>query len=184
MKTFSSKASIILFIILSSINFLYGQKYKSTTSYISFFSDAPMEDIKAENEDGKSALDLGTGQIVFSVPVKGFAFEKSLMREHFNENYLESEKYPNATFTGKLTNFDPKKTGWQTATASGLMTIHGVENEITCDGKININNDDIEIEAVFPLEVADYEIKIPKIVFYNIAEVVEITLKASYAKID
>jgi polyisoprenoid-binding protein YceI len=184
MKPIHIRASLLLIAFFSSITLLYGQKYKSESSYISFFSDAPMEDIKAENPNSKSAIDLETGEIAFSVPIKSFTFEKSLMQEHFNENYLESEKYPNATFSGKLIGFDPSKVGWQPATAKGRMTIHGVENEITCDGRLNINGNDVQIEAIFPVQVADYKIKIPKVVFYNIAETVEVTVKISYVKIN
>lgn len=177
---------IILFVLLglSGLSASFAQKYKSTTSHIRFFSEAPMEDIEAVNKNAQSALDLQSGEIVFSVPISGFQFEKSLMQEHFNENYMESEKYPKAIFTGKISGYEISKSGWQDAEASGEMTIHGVQNPMSCEGRIRIDGNNVEIESKFPVEPADYNIKIPKVVFLNIAEVVEVTIKFKYDEID
>lgn len=171
-------------IFIPFVHVAFGQKYKSTTSSVHFFSSAPMEDIEANNSEAVSAFDLASGDIIFSIPINGFIFEKSLMQKHFNENYMESEKYPTAYFTGKIMDFDPTFAGWQAAKASGKITIHGVENAFTCEGKINIHSMGIDIEAVFPIALKDYKIKIPKVVFYNIAEVVEVTIKFSYEKVN
>lgn len=160
------------------------QKYKSISSSVHFFSDAPMEDIEATNVSGQSALDLSTNSIVFSIPVAGFEFEKSLMQEHFNENYMESDKYPQSTFKGKLSGFNPGIKSWQEAKAEGMMYIHGEENSISVTGQIKIEGDQIEIEAKFPVALEEYKIKIPKVVFYNIAEIVEVTISFKYEKID
>ena len=162
----------------------HAQKYKSTSSTVHFFSDAPMEDIEATNSDGQSAFDVSTGEIVFSIPIKSFQFEKSLMQEHFNENYMESDKYPHATFKGTVKGYDPTSETTQTSEAQGILSIHGVENEITVEGTILLNEDEIEINAKFPVRLKDHKIKIPKVVFYNIAEVVDVTIKFSYEKID
>jgi polyisoprenoid-binding protein YceI len=159
------------------------QKFRSVSSTVHFYSDAPLEDIEATNPDGKSALDISSGQIVFSIPVKSFSFEKSLMQEHFNENYLESDKYPEATFKGELLNVDPEIKEWQKAKASGIMDIHGVTQNIMVEGKIQINENMVEIKAEFPITLKDYKIKIPKVVFYNIAEVVDVTVSFNYEKI-
>ena len=104
------------------------------------------------------------------------------MQEHFNENYLESEKYPKSTFRGNINGFDATKKGWQDVKASGKLTIHGVENDISCEGKMAIEDDIIKIETKFQVKVADYKIKIPQIVFYNIAEIVDVTIKFDYEK--
>lgn len=156
-----------------------GQKYLSGTSYIRFYSEAPLEDIEATNEEARSVLDLGTNKIVATVPVTGFQFEKKLMQEHFNENYLESDKYPQATLTAQLEGVDwnnPEKE----ITAKGEMTIHGRTNEVDLKGTVVKNGDDIVVEAVFMIQLQDYKIKIPKAVFYNIAESVEVTVKFTY----
>jgi hypothetical protein len=184
MKLAINRIIILVLLGLSGMSVSFAQKYKSTKSHIRFFSDAPMEDIEAVNKNAQSALDLQSGEIVFSVPISGFQFEKSLMQEHFNENYMESEKYPKATFSGKISGYEIGKSGWQNAKASGEMTIHGVQNPMSCEGKIRVEGNQVEIESEFPVELADYKIKIPKVVFLNIAEVVEVTVKFSYDEID
>ena len=160
------------------------QRYKSSSSTVHFFSKAPVEDIEAKNLDGKSAIDLASGDIVFSIPIKSFTFEKSLMQEHFNENYLESDKFPSATFKGKITNYDLSQNEMQNVTAKGLITIHGVENEISAEGQFKIIDNSLEITAKFPIKLEDFKIKIPKVVFYNIAEIVDVTISFNYEKID
>lgn len=174
MKTLSILA---LSLILSSSAF--GQKYLSNESYIRFFSDAPLEDIEAVNEEARSVFDLETKKIVATVPITGFQFEKKLMQEHFNENYLESDKYPQATLTAELLDLDlndPEKE----VTARGELTIHGQTNEVTLKGTVVKNGDQVIIDTVFMIELKDYKIKIPKAVFYNIAENVEVTVKFTY----
>lgn len=162
----------------------HAQKYRLSSSEVSFFSDAPMEDIEAFNKDTKSIFDASSGEIAFVVPIKSFAFEKSLMQEHFNENYLESDKYPDAKFEGKLHGYEAGKSGaggdTQQVTAKGKLTIHGVTHEVEVPGTIKINGSGLEMQAVFPVKVADYDIKIPKIVFYNIAEEVEVRVNFQY----
>ncbi len=157
------------------------QKYKSVKSYVRFFSSAPLEDIEAVNKEGTSLFNLETSQIAFSIPIKGFQFEKSLMQEHFNENYLESDKYPTATFQGKISGFDKNATERQKARATGKMKIHGVEKNVTIDGEILLEKDKAILSSVFKIEIADYDIEIPKVVFYNIAEVVEVTVEFTYS---
>ena len=175
-------AGLLILLLLS--NESPAQKYKSISSSVHFFSDAPMEDIEAINPDGQSAIDLSSGEIVFSIPIKSFEFEKSLMQEHFNENYLESDKYPTATFQGIVSGFNMDAEGWQKAKAEGSMNIHGVSNDLSVDGEIRIEEGSIEIKSKFPITLKDYKIKIPKVVFYNIAEVVEVTITFKYEPID
>src|SRR5690606_2114368 len=115
------------------------QSYKSETS---FFSKAPLEDIEAHNDGGASVLNAGTHEIVFVVPIRGFQFRKSLMQEHFNENYMESETYPTATFKGKLQGFDPSGEGSQNVVASGTLTIHGVASQVNVKGTLEKNGEE------------------------------------------
>lgn len=155
------------------------QKFKSDNSSIHFYSKAPIEDIEATNTESTSIIDLQSNAFVFVVPISKFSFEKKLMQEHFNENYLESDKYPKAIFKGKISNWSGEE-GEQTATATGQMLIHGVENEISIEGTINRVGDEMNISAVFPIALEDYKIKIPKALFYNIAEKVEVTISFKY----
>jgi polyisoprenoid-binding protein YceI len=157
-----------------------GQVYKLVEGEIEFFSNAPVEDIKANTSEIQSLLDQKEGSIAFLIPIKSFQFRKSLMQRHFNENYMESDKFPNATFKGNIKGWEQTTTEKQTVTAVGEMTIHGVTNSIEVEGKVEKNGDEVYIDAVFPVRIADYDIKIPKVMFYNIAEVVEITVKLKY----
>ena len=100
------KQLFILTLLTLMILPLSAQKYMTRNGYIGFFSHTPVEDIKADNNQVASALDTGTGEIVFQVLMKSFHFEKKLMEEHFNENYVESEKFPRSTFEGNISNTD------------------------------------------------------------------------------
>jgi len=159
---------------------LQAQKYQLSSSEVSFFSEAPMENIEAFNEETKSIFDESSREIAFIVPIESFIFDKSLMQEHFNENYLESDKYPDARFEGKLVNYDPNKEGEQQVRAKGTLTIHGVSQQVDVPGTVSRDSSGIDMEANFPVKVADYDIEIPKVVFYNIAEEVEIRVKLQY----
>ena len=155
------------------------QRYKSSTSYIRFFSDAPLEDIEAVNEGSSSIIDATTKAIVMVVPIKSFVFEKSLMQEHFNENYLESDKYPNATFKGKIQEWDGS-IGKFSSKATGTMEIHGVTQEVTLEGELEFDGKKMNVNSTFVIKLKDYKVKIPKAVFYNIAEEVEVTAQFEY----
>lgn len=162
----------------------YAQKYTSSSSYVRFYSEAPVENIEAINEKAQSAIDLHTNEVVFSVPIRGFQFEKSLMQEHFNDNYMESEQYPRATFRGKIEGFEPGRAVPQEVQARGTMTIHGVQRVMQARGTMSFADGTIVLHSEFPIAVADYNIKIPKVVFYNIAEVVDVTVEFTYEKHD
>ena len=157
-----------------------GQQYLLAESTVNFYSSAPMENIEATTTKSKSLFNAQTGEIAIIIPVKTFEFEKKLMQEHFNENYLESHNYPEATFKGKITGFDPQQKGAQKAVARGEMNIHGVSRSIDVTGTLEFKGDEVLLLAKFPVRVADYKVDIPQLVFYNIAEVVDITFKAKY----
>ncbi|MEQ9288057.1 MAG: YceI family protein [Cyclobacteriaceae bacterium] len=171
------KKMCIFILLVPSL--LYGQKFTSDQSYIRFYSSAPIEDIEAENEGSKSVVDLSNGQVVFSVPIDGFQFDKSLMQEHFNENYLESDKYPKSTFKGQILNWE-NKNGTQEVEVEGELMIHGVTRKVKLPGTIVVSPGEVKVESVFTVKLVDYKIKIPKAVFYNIAEEVEVTAKFNY----
>jgi polyisoprenoid-binding protein YceI len=156
------------------------QKYVAERSVITFFSDALIEDITATNSKTASILNKQTGELVFSVPIREFQFEKKLMQEHFNgEKYMESDKYPKATFSGKLMNLDVNQTNVQQVKAKGKLTIHGVTREVEFDGTAQ-SGEKIVMKSKFKIKLADYKIKIPQLVFQNIAEEVEVTVDITY----
>jgi len=172
--------ALIIVLLLGCCNFSVAQTFKSTKSVTTFFSSAPLEDIKATNDKGTSLFNGETGAIAFIIPIKGFQFSKSLMQQHFNESYLESDKFPRATFKGKVTGYDLDKTGTQEAVADGAITIHGVTRNVKIKGQLTRESTGLKMEAKFPIKVADYAIDIPKVVFYNIAEEVEVSVLFIY----
>jgi polyisoprenoid-binding protein YceI len=159
------------------------QKYYTKNGNVSFFSKTNMENIKADNNQVMSVLNIQTGELQFSLLVKSFHFEKALMEEHFNENYLESEKFPKSTFKGTIT--DISKVNFTTdgtypVTVSGDLTIHGVTNKATTKGNIVIKGGKITGTAVFIVALADYKVAIPKLVEANISKTIEISVNCLY----
>ena len=156
-----------------------GQKYITESGQISFFSYAPIEDIKASNQKVVSIFDTESGNLVFSIPIKDFEFDKSLMREHFNEKYMETEKYPKSTFKGTVEGYTDQE-GEQNVVAKGDLTIHGVTHQIEISGTLESSGSNVVIKATFSVSVADYEVEIPSLLFSNIAEVVDVTVDLKY----
>ncbi|MES2733236.1 MAG: YceI family protein [Bacteroidota bacterium] len=162
-----------------SINALWAQRYLSESGSVSFFSEAPIENISANNSQVASLFDAANGQIAFAVPIKSFEFAKSLMREHFNESYLESDKYPKATFKGLITGFEIKE-GKQRVSANGDLFIHGITRKVTTEGTMEISGDKILLTTAFLVKLEDYQIKVPKVVFYNIADAIQVKMNLVY----
>lgn len=183
--------SRFLFSALTIIAMLFAfqvqsQKYLTKNGNIKFYSETPLETIEADNQQVNAALDPLTGDFVFKVLMKSFQFEKALMQEHFNENYVESHKYPNATFQGKITNLDQldfNSPGTYDAMVEGSLTIHGVTQQISEKGTFTVENDKIKGYSKFNVKPEDYEIKIPKAVINNIAEVIEVTVDVELSKL-
>ena len=168
---------IITFILIFFVTNIYSQRFITKEAEISFFSEAPIEDISAENNKVSAVYDAETKQLVFQLNISDFIFPKSLMQEHFNENYLESEKFPKASFSGIIDELN------KVSIATGTLKIHGESNAVEVKGSLVKGNDSVMIEADFAIQLKDYNIKIPKIVMYNIAEEIEVTIKAKLKKI-
>jgi hypothetical protein len=162
---------ISFFILLFGFN-LNAQQFTTNNGYISFFSEAPLEDITAVNNNVRSIYDMSTDDIVFELDIKDFIFSKSLMQAHFNENYLESDIYPTSIFAGKLTHKDDKN-----VIVEGYLTIHGKRQLINVNGIISKSDNSIFMQSSFNIKLDDYDIDIPKIVMYKIAEDIMINVK-------
>lgn len=166
---------LVLCLCLADAN---AQLLKAENSKITFFSDALLEDITATNTMSAALFDVSKGEFAFEVPIKEFQFDKDLMKQHFNEKYMETERYPKATFGGKLEGFDASKSSSQSVTALGKLTIHGVTREVKIPGTVEIaENKRALIKAKFIVKLEDFKIKIPSVVFQNIAEEVEVTVE-------
>lgn len=152
-------------------------------SRISFFSEAPLENILAVTEQATSALQISSNEIAFKVPIKSFEFRKPLMQEHFNENYLESDKFPYATFSGKIDgSVGWSKDGTYSVTAVGNLEIHGIKKRYTSPATIIVKGTSITAQTKFNVRLADHNIDIPRVVIKNIAEVVEVSVASTYQK--
>ena len=172
--------TLIPLLVLTTILQGFSQKFTAESSLITFYSDAPLEAIKAQNVKAISILNLTTGDIVYSIPIQEFEFEKDLMKQHFNEKYMESDKFPKATFQGKITGYTIDVKGAQDATAKGKLTMHGVTKDVELKGTIDLSSGKPVIKSTFKVLIADYSIKIPQLLWKNIAEEVEVKVEFTY----
>ena len=158
--------------------------YFTRSGEVSFFSSTPIEDIKAVNNQVTCVLDVESGKTSFRIPIRGFVFPNALMQEHFNENYMESEIYPNASFNGSIEDWSQNKIseGARGVVISGEMTIHGVTKTIRESGNIYTNNGKIFGDATFIIKLSEYDVKIPKLLRENIAEKVEVNIQLELNK--
>lgn len=166
---------------------IQAQKYFTKTGEISFYSSTSMEDIEAISNSANSVYDPESGKIQWAVLIKSFEFEKALMQDHFNENYMESSKYPKATFKGEIKDKDKlllHKNGTYEVAFVGELTIHGETNEITSKATFKVKDGSISATSLFTVLVSDYGIEVPAIVRDNIAKEIQITIKADYEVLD
>ena len=173
----SRRKGICLILLLSILCFCVSagaQKYKSASGTVSFSSDAPIEKIAATNSSISALMDLSSGEVACSVRIMGFEFKKSLMKEHFNEKYMESDRFPNATFQGTITGYRPDLSGAQQLMGKGQLTIHGHTQMIEIAASFEVGSREILMAATFIVKLEDYKIRIPKLLWKNIAEEVEV----------
>ena len=170
---------LILCALMAGIHYAQAQNVFTTNAgTISFFSEAPLENIDATSKKAHCILNVTTGDIVSLVAIRSFKFEKALMEEHFNEKYLESDKYKDATFKGKIQELlvTDRDTTYQ-VTVNGTITIHGVENPANYKAEYRFKAGVPAIEGSFNVALKDHKVDIPKLVIQNIAEVVKVTCK-------
>lgn len=176
------KLAFVFFMVLMAAVGQAQDKWYTKSARISFFSSAPLEDITARNKSAVAVLDTKTGLVQFSVLIKGFEFENAEMQEHFNENYLESDKYPKSEFKGQVINnggVNYAQPGTYPVQVKGQLTIHGVTKEVQTPGTIKVAPDGVTAQTTFTVQVADYNIKIPALVRDKIAKTVKIMVDAS-----
>lgn len=173
-------------LLIASSGLMHAQKYFTRDGKVSFFSDAALEKIEAHNSKASSVFDTESGEVEFAVLIKSFHFDKALMQEHFNENYMESNKYPKATFDGTVINIDDmdlSADGNYTAQVKGDLTIHGVTKPLETTAQITVKDGTINAVSSFEVTVADYEIQVPKVVRDNIAKTVRVDLNIDYQEL-
>lgn len=153
-------------------------KYRTDKGEINFNASTPLEDIRAVNNEVNAILDAYTGKFAAVMLIRDFEFKRKLMQEHFNENYMESDKFPKAYFSGTITNLDLDRmsSGEESREISGSMTIHGVERPFKARVGIKKNKDQIYLKSNFIIRPEDHNIEVPRIVFKKIAQEVDVAV--------
>ncbi len=176
------KFIIILSVFITLVNTVYAQKiYSTKTGQISFFSSTPLEDIEAKTNEVESKL-ASNGQIVFTLLMKGFEFENQEMEDHFNEEYIESTKYPKADFKGVITNMNGVNLsidGIYPAKVKGNLTMHGVTKEVAADGTVEVRGSKVVAKSKLNIALKDYNIG-GALIGKKIANTVAITVSCEY----
>lgn len=179
-----TRITVMMVCFVCSFLLVKAQQYTSRMMTVRFESVTPLETIRAENKNGVMLLDLATGRVEAAVLIKGFLFKKALMQQHFNDSYMESGKYPKAVFTGQ---FDPsgisqEKTGKQTISVSGNITIHGVVQPHTCTAVLEFKDGECQAATSFNVKPEDFAIKIPALVRDNINKELTVELLTAWMK--
>ncbi len=177
---------IILSLLILSTFQVNAQKYLTKTGKIDFLSKVPLETIEGVNKSVAALVDAQTGSLDFIVQIKSFVFDRQLLQEHFNENYMESTKFPKATFKGNIENFKTiqfAKDGEYDAITSGKLTIHGVTKEVKQKGKLIVKGGKLILISNFNLLLADYNISIPSAVKDKISKDVKINVNCTLDQI-
>ena len=183
-KTIIMKIGInaVLLIVIAIAGYCQ-EKYFTKVGKVTFYSKAPLEDIEAKNNNAVSVFDKSTGQVEVSTLMKAFEFEKALMQEHFNENYIESDKFPKSVFRGMindLASIDFAKDGKYNTSVAGRLTLHGETKDISAPVILNINNGKLSAAADFKIRPEDYKISIPALVKDKIGKEIRIMVEINY----
>jgi hypothetical protein len=177
------KKVILIVTTFMLINSSFAQKiYFTKAGTVSFRAGTSLEDIDGVNKSTTCVFDAASGSIQFLILVKGFEFKSALLMEHFNENYMESNKFPKAVFTGKITNLDKinfQKDGTYPVTVKGTMEIHGVKKEMEATGTFKVSGENVLVNADFSVALADYNIEIPSLVKDKISKTAKITVNCN-----
>jgi hypothetical protein len=159
------------------------QKLKTRTGMVRFFSESPIENIEALNKQVSSVLVTESGEFAFLVPIKAFVFDKALMQEHFNENYMESGEFPTAKFNGSIENLEAinfEEDGEYEAVFAGTMNIHGVDKKISEPVTVVVKGKTITVKTKFMVLCSDYGVDIPSAKKDNINNQLEVTVNVEY----
>lgn len=178
------KNLILIIAVLFAFNLAASaQNYITKNGKISFFSKTDIENIDAVNNQAVSVLNTENGELAFSVLMNSFLFKKALMQEHFNENYMESNKFPKGSFKGAITDMSKvnlKKDGTYNVTVTGDLSLHGESKKITAPATIQVKGKKIVANSTFKVMLDDYKIAIPKVVENNISKTIEVSVECNY----
>jgi len=172
---------IILFTLASQLS---AQRYMTRNAEVYFLSDMEaVELVEATNTQVGAVIDLTQGELAFQIQMRAFHFEIALMEEHFNENYVDSEIYPKATFRGLLVELPSELLQQKEVLVRGMMDFHGVQKEMEMIVTLQMMEGVLYGESEFVLSCSDFGIEIPKLVSDKIANEIQVTVKAVLTKI-
>jgi hypothetical protein len=172
----------LLLLLTGTVSLKAQDKFFTKTGRISFYSVAPLEDIEAHHRSVTAILDSKAGTLQFMLLVNGFEFEKELMQEDFNADYLETPKFPKSEFKGQILNntaINYTKDGEYQAKVKGTLLLHGESKDMEASGKLTVRGGKIIINATFNILLSDYKIPISKLVKDKISNKVKITMDAT-----
>ena len=176
------KIFLFLIVLVASFSAFSQGKFIAKNAFTSFYSSTPMEDILGESNEVLTILDSSNGEIVFQALMTTFHFKRALMEEHFNENYMESTKFPKAKFKGTIEGFKKEMLTAPVANIkiTGVLNVHGVDKTITVPGTIGTDGGKLVATSKFKVTPEDYGIVIPSLVRDKVGKEMEITVKATY----
>jgi len=163
---------VVFYLIFSLFAIQEENRYIIESSSIEFYSYAPLEDIEAVNTESVGAIDLSTGEFIIKIPVSSFEFPNKLMQKHFNDSYLETDRYPECVFRGKL----------EGDNAIGEITLHGITKKISVPVIMSKSVEKVTVDTEFKIALKDHKIKVPRLLFQNIAEEIEVKVRSSFKK--
>lgn len=169
-------AVVIVFLLIGGV--MFSQKMLTRTGEIKFDATVPgaMDEVVGTSKTVSSIFDKSTGDLVVQAMVKSFRFKSALMEEHFNENYLESDKLPKASFKGKVVGYDGKSGSYD---VEGDLTLHGVTNKVKTKMNVSTEGGKITVAGNFAVKLADYKIDVPALAKKTLAETSKIAVKLS-----
>ena len=169
-------------LLCGGVGQVQAQRYFTRAGTVTFYSTSIIEDIEARTDQVTAIVDVPGNQLAFSIPIKSFQFKRTLMQEHFNENYMESDRLPKSTFSGRIQGLSAEalaQGGSQRVTVEGDLTIHGVTHHVSVPGALELSHGNMLVNAYFSVAPADYAIEIPLLVRENIAKIVGIRVALS-----
>ncbi|MDB5228729.1 MAG: hypothetical protein JWN78_2922 [Bacteroidota bacterium] len=167
----------ILLLMFIAVFTAAAQKYYTSSGVITFTSEAPMEKIISSNKQVTALLNTATKEVAFKVLMKSFKFDRQGMYDHFNREYTESDKFPNAMFEGKITDaVDFTKNGTYNSIVDGKLTIHGVTKPVKQSGTVEVVEGKITLKSNFNIQLSDYGIKVPSDFIKRISNTVQVTV--------
>ncbi len=179
------KALLFCFVALFIAGQMHAQgRFFTKTGRITFYSSAPMEDIDASNKTAAVVLDAVSGALQLQVLMKGFEFKKALMQDHFNEDYVESDRFPNGVFTGSVVNnssINYNRPGTYPATVRGDLTIHGVTRPVETAGTVTVGAAGLSAKTEFNILLSDFNIKRPSLVKSKVSNNIKISVECLLA---